>query len=494
MKNNWPFFLIFAAAVLFFWPFQFNPLNPYFSGEDAFYHVGMANFILDHGIVQKFPWLYFTTINANFVDHQLLFHLLLIPFMKLIGTVDGPKIMEIIFFALSFAMIFPILREKKLKLAWLYPILLFALMPADFYFRMSFIRVQAVSLFLMMLALYLIIKNKPVWLGIISFLFVWLYGGSVFLPVLIGIYFVSQLLSSEKISWKVLAFGIGGFVLGILINPYFPKNIGFLFDQIFKTGLGAQSYSGGEWRSYETWYWVKMCAVPILIFFGGLTVGFINGVRKSALDLTILIFSIFLLVLQWKAMRFVEYWPFWGALAGLVLGGKYVEQKIAGVLNKPRIWSITVLIAATALSFFYLFGYFDQQRTKGLADSTTNFDLKAVTEVHDYLKTNSAEGDIVFTDDWDVFPLYFYLNQKNYYLVGLDPEFMNQYNHDLFEEFAGISSGSEYRNLDRIKNDFKAKWVLVADDHRAFRFNLLQYPDLFDKVFDNSSYYLFKVK
>ena len=147
-----------------------------------------------------------------------------------------------------------------------------------------------------------------------------------------------------------------------------------------------------------------------------------------------------------------------------------------------------------AAAFFFAFGYHDKQWNQGLADSTTNFNVASAKEVHDYLITNSNAGDIVFTDDWDVFPLYFYLNQKDYYLVGLDPEFMNQYSRDVYQEFADISSGNDSHNLERIKNDFKAKWVLVASDHQQFKYNLLSNPDLFEKVFDNGEYYLFKVK
>ena len=77
--------------------------------------------------------------------------------------------------------------------------------------------------------------------------------------------------------------------------------------------------------------------------------------------------------------------------------------------------------------------------------------------------------------------------------MGLDPEFMNQYDHTLYEEFADISSGNDSSNLERIKNDFSASWVIVGSDHVQFEYNLEDQPALFSRVHKNNDYALFKV-
>lgn len=492
VKSCFPFLAIFAITFFFFSLFEFNKKMPLFSGEDSFYHVGMAKYISQNGIPQKFPTLFFTTLNEKFVDHQLLFHLTLIPFIKIFGENIGPKILNITFIALAFSFLYLIFRQKKLYLSWFYPLLLLISMPSDFYFRMAFIRVQAAALFFMTAAIFFIISKKYLWLGIFAFLFVWLYGGSIFMPGFILLYFISQLLTGEKIDWKIISFGLGGFILGLTINPYFPKNIHFLYSQIFQTGIGAKSYSGGEWHPYDSWYWFSISLTSIIIFFGGILLVLAKHIKLRSIDILLVTISIFFLILQWKSKRFVEYWPFFGALAGIFLAAKYFEEKSKIFSNSKA------HIAGGAISMsilMLLVGYkANIEITHGYNDTATPIDLVNTKSVNQYLLDNSRAGEIIFTDDWDMFPFYFYFNQKNNYIVGLDPEFMNQFDHTLYEEYAAISSGLDGNNLERIKADFKASWVLVSKDHPEFRYNLISNPELFEKSFDNSDYTLFKVK
>lgn len=463
---------------------------PLFSGEDSFYHVGMAKYISEHGIPQSFPYLRFTTINEKFVDHQLLFHLLLIPFIELFGENIGPKLMNILFVSLAFSTLFLIFRHFKLKLASLYTIAILFMMPCDFYFRMAFIRVQGVALFLITLSYYFILINKRAALLITSFLFVWLYGGAIFLPALMVILVISQAMSEERISWAIAFYGIVGFLLGIVINPYFPNNISFLYSQVFQTGMNAKPYSGGEWRPYDTWYWVTISIVPILIFFGSLFISLAKSLKVDAKKMTLVLFSFLLLFLQWKSKRFVEYWPFFAASAGVLLIGQYFENFL---VNIKRTKSIIMFSMIASILLFFIIIKTNIEITQGYTDTQTPININATREVHQYLIANSREGQIIFTDDWDVFPFYFFYNQKNHYLVGLDPEFMNLYSHTLYEEFSNISSGRDSSNLERINNDFKASWVLVGSDHPAFKNNLQLKINLFTKVFENSDYTLFKV-
>jgi len=493
-KKYLSFSAIFATVFIVFSRFEFNKRMPFFSGEDSFYHVGMAKYIFEHGIPHQFPYLFYTILNKNFVDHQLLFHLILIPFIKIFGEITGPKIMIIGFVALSFSLLYLIFKEKNLKFAGFYALAAFFVMPADFYFRMAFIRVEAAALFLMVLSFYLLSKKKYVWLGIVSLLFCWLYAGFFIIPVLVVAYLSAMLLTNQKIDYKLPLAVFVGTLLGIIINPYFPKNINFLMVQIFQTGFGAKPYSGGEWKPYDTWYWFCSSIVPIMIFFGSLLIGLIKKEKSNFKELMVVIFGFFLLALELKSKRYVEYWPFWAVMSGFILAGPYLEEKIINFKKNNGSTSkgisfLMLIILIVAASFLYG----SEQMGKGLADTQTPINMDKAKEVHDVLKKDSSSGDIVFTDDWDVFPYYFYLNQKNYYIVGLDPEFMNKYDSGLFEEFASISSGKDSTNLEKIKNDFNAKWVIVASDHPQFKMNLENNSELFKKVFSNGDFTLFQV-
>ncbi|HEY3305697.1 MAG TPA: hypothetical protein VGL70_19400 [Candidatus Binatia bacterium] len=568
---------------------QFNPNNPYLSELDSYYHVKMAELLQQHGVPQKFPWLHFTILRDNYVDHHLLFHVLLIPFTNLFGPILGAKLFQVLVVGLAFLFFYLVLKNNDVKGA--FSLSLFALftMSMDFYFRMSFIRDMALSLVFMMSGIYLILQPEskagapaakeksfaqttldrkrliPLALACVFFAFthlsilipfsvaiylgaswieylwgwrsgavfllcafyVWAYGGFMFLPIFAVTYWVAQIIMGEKIEWQISVAALLGMIAGLALNPYFPKNLGFLFHQIFRTGLGAEQYAGGEWQPYDSWFWVQTNALPIIVFFTGVVLALMKRVEQSAKTIAVFVFSLLFLVLVWKSKRFVEYSSFFMPLAGFTLIGpllraKVEEWKKGGFWKRPE----NVLYGVAAIGLFcaaFLFALvpvktenlFLGQIDRARRDTQTLFSMSALKKVHGYLLQHADPGEIVFTDDWDVFPRYFFANTKTHYIVGLDPEFMNQYAGEpyknqpgrLFLEFAQISSGSDPTNLQRIKTVFNAKWVIVGTDHQEFYQNLKKESGLFEEVFfatndprvDNypaaqeDGYYLFKV-
>lgn len=495
--------LVFIVVFGIFFALEFNPNNPYFSGYDSFYHVGMAEQIMRSGLPHKFPYLQFTTLNENFTDNHLLFHLLLIPFMKLFGEVTGPKIFIVLSVALTFSLVYLILRRLKLEWALLLTTVAFLLEPSDFYFRQAFVRDPAPSLLFLVLSILFLIDKRWITLAILGFLYGWLYtgGGFLFLIALLIIYGAVTLVLKKKFDPRLVIYPIIATALSLVINPYFPANIKSIYLQVLQTGIGAKDYVGGEWAPYDTWFWLNISYLPLAIWLGAIIIALYKKVKISRIGWTLFFFSIFLLLMQWKSKRFVEYWPFFAILSGISLAGKEVGMWL------NNLWSSFSSSSKKNFDWFYASGllvifivasyiYATSQWSRAWHDTASilDFNVEAAREAHDYLKNNSNAGDIIFTDDWDVFPLYFFLNQKDYYIVGLDPEFMNQYNPKLYREFAAISSGTDANNLDRIKTDFRAKWVIVASDHPDFHDNLTSQPSLFKQVFSNKEYTVFQVK
>jgi len=319
--------IVFAVVFSVFSALEFNSENPYFSGYDSFYHIGMAEYILENGLPHKFPYLYYTTLNEQFTDNHLLFHLMLVPFILLFGNVAGPKIFIAFSFALVFALLYIFL--SKLKFAWALPFttLAFFLEPSDFYFRQAFIRNPAPSLLFLLLALYFL-HRKRLWpLTILAFLYGWLYtgGGFLFLLALLAIYSVVSWAMKTKLNVKLVLYPAIATILSLVINPYFPENIKSIFLQVWQTGLQAKEYSGGEWYPYDTWFWLSISYIPLLIWFGAVIIALRKKLKISRIGWVVFFFSIFLLVMQWKSKRFVEYWPFFAVLSGILLTGKQIE-------------------------------------------------------------------------------------------------------------------------------------------------------------------------
>jgi hypothetical protein len=555
-------FLAIASGLMAY--IQFNPNNPYLAEFDSYYHVKMAELLQEHGVPQKFPWLHFTILRDSYVDHHLLFHVLLIPFTNLFGPILGAKLFQVLVVGLAFVLFYLVLRNNDVKGAfWLSLFALFT-MSSDFYFRMNFIRDMGLSLVFMMLGIHLIFKPAPSqagsaamkrkrlleilierkrlaplavlcaffalfqlsilipltlaiyfagsWIELLSdwrggaiFLvcafYVWAYGGFMFLPIFAVTYWIAQIMTGERAEREIPLAALAGMVAGLVLNPYFPKNLDFLFHQIFRTGLGAELYAGGEWQPYDTWFWVQINAVPIIIFFSAIVLALMKRIEQNAKAIAVFVFSLLFLVLVWKSKRFVEYSSFLMPLAGLALAGPLLHAK-AEEWKRGDFWKraenvfygVAVLVLTSVAIVFALLpskpeNHFVGQIDKARHDTQTLFSMSALKKVHGYLLQNATPGDIVFTDDWDVFPRYFFANSKTYYIVGLDPEFMNQYVGEpykqpgrLYLEYAQISSGSDPNHLERIKNNFKAKWVIVNTSHAEFYRNLKRQPALFEEV------------
>lgn len=534
--------------------------------NDSFYHAKMGEMIGTHGIVQTFPWLFFTSLHEQFVDHHLLFHILLWPFVQLGNAVHalgltelqglffGPKLLIVLSITGLFVLGYKILRDEGIRFPWVWLLLLFCV-PYDFLFRMHMIRVQSISLLVMLGGLLALWNKKYLLLGILCFLYVWLYGGFFFLPIFVTIYVAVRYLQEKELDLTPIYWSFGGMILGFVLNPYFPKNLHFLYRQIFETGLGAELNVGGEWRPYDTWYIFQMGIVTFALQGIAVVWSLLKGFKQNARSITLFVISLFFLLLMWKSKRFVEYWPFFAVLSSAFLVKDYVQVMyvnrvrtfsvfmtaftgflLYGFLSAraalpesllflqdrvQRPWVIfllTILVFCTLLAWVYSYMTVSQQKPPrekvvheiALGLLLALLPIYAMWNMHYVIRDtrpNTAyldgaeevmrciaetgraqEGDIVFTDDWDIFPMLFFHNNTTNYIVGLDPIFMQAWNPSLYQEFANITMGQDGENLyEKIGGDFSARFVVADRDHSGLRNNIEATPG-FTKICENATF------
>jgi hypothetical protein len=88
----------------------------------------------------------------------------------------------------------------------------------------------------------------------------------------------------------------------------------------------------------------------------------------------------------------------------------------------------------------------------------------------------------------------FYHNDKNYYIVGLDPTFMYNYDKNLYNLFADITMAKKSNNLyQEIKNNFHASYFIVDEDRLQLAKNL-QNDGNFTKVYEDTDGSVYKLK
>ncbi|MGE0479544.1 MAG: NPCBM/NEW2 domain-containing protein [Phycisphaerae bacterium] len=132
------------------------------------------------------------------------------------------------------------------------------------------------------------------------------------------------------------------------------------------------------------------------------------------------------------------------------------------------------------------------------------YDLREIRDVSSFLQEHSQPGDIIFTDDWDIFPVLFYHNRHNHYIVGLDPKFTHQRDPELWDRYVKVSRGEVPSTirvasnakpavqktvaLADIRDHFKARYVICDRDHRRLADRLANAPDFADFVYPGDSY------
>ncbi|MBD0326708.1 MAG: hypothetical protein ICV68_09765, partial [Pyrinomonadaceae bacterium] len=183
---------------------------------------------------------------------------------------------------------------------------------APFLYRLNMAKAPPVAIIFMVIGIYLLFEKKYIWLAPLTFLFVWTYSLFVTLLAAALVWTCVIAWSERRFEWRPFVWTwLVGFPLGIIVNPYFPKNIRLLIEHIVmkaKTGNFSTAV-GQEWYPYDSWYLLGSC----FIAFVAMVVGYVaySGLerKRAARPLFFLIFSTLLMILSFRYRRFVEYWP-----------------------------------------------------------------------------------------------------------------------------------------------------------------------------------------
>ncbi len=518
--------VVFLISLIIFSYLQFYPgIND----PDAFYHVKIAQLMSQRGLITDFPWMQFSTWKDGFVDHHFLYHVLLIPFVSFLPPLIGGKIFQIILCSLAVLAFYWMLKKLKIKAAFWFTLVLF--LAPSLLFRVSLVKAQPLSLIILFIGLHFIFNKKHFSLFLTSLIYVLSYGGWILLPIFSVLYALvaafdqalqslPQLpksywragwqlllrslknLFSSKLFWPLAAFS--GAAAGLIINPFFPQNINFYWVHIFKIGLiNYQKYVGvgGEWYPLNFSDLAYHALIPLLLatIGAGLLLFYFRSSRTPAKFF--LLSSFLLLLLTLKSQRNIEYLiPFLVASAAGSLNLFWENQQaqncllqLAGKLKKlfPEAWvkKTAWSLAIVMLLCLGIFCLVDAK--KRLTDTSFSFDY--LGGASRYLASHSQPRDLVLNSNWSYFPMLFYHNDKNYYVIGLDPTFMYLYDKNLQKKMIDITLGKRYEEAyGIIKNELRAKYVQVEAKNTLFK-SILDNNFKFKKVYEDGEGAIYEV-
>jgi hypothetical protein len=431
--------------------------SPNLAGNDGYFHIKFAQVIREQGIRPDYPWLPLTILNpAEYFDHHFLYHILLVPF-SFGDLLWGGKWSATIFASLAFLMGWILLRGQGVPYASLWALAFFAVSEA-FLFRLSMIRVQALSLFMLLLVLHLALKKKHRWLLPVAFIYTWLYDAFPIMLAMLLIYTLVVWAFERRLYVAPLLYAVSGVLLGLLINPYIPNNLIFIYRHYLPKIVditGDTIYVGQEWYPYQTWSLVKNSGPALFAFgMGALALG-LNNRRMESSTAVLFFMAIFFGALLLKSRRFIEYFPAFSLL-------------FCAAAWKPlfREWSAQSRIPALVLAVLVIpAGVYNIQQTQlNIFNGNPATEFQAVSE---WLIQNSPPESRVFQTDWDDFSRIFFHNTHNTYTIGLDPTYMYLYDPELYLTWRDTTQG--WGNIGRvIKEEFGASYAITDREHYGF--------------------------
>jgi hypothetical protein len=468
-----PVELVMAFALIFAVMSMIEFGGPAILDNDGFYHMRWSRTLREQfPRLPRFQSLPLTTLNQNdYVDHHYLFHVLLMPFTFGEDMQMGAKWAAVTFSSLGILSLFGLLLAFDVRYRWLWlaPVIAAS---EPFLYRMSMTRAPALSLGMLGLGAYLILKRKYAWLGLLSFAFVWYYSLFPLIFIFTALYAVAVYLAERRIEWRAPLWSLAGILAGLVVNPYFPKNWRLLYEHVLMKATAGSGYAvdvGVEWYPYDAWDLLRLSGLAFVIFFAGLAA---FEYRRRARDLKPLFFlfvSLVLLLMMFKSRRFVEYWPPFAVIfAAFTISPRLVEFDRAWFTRKRERATAAIAAAIAAV----LIG-----ATMIVTVGQARADMKAEPDPHDYkgasqwIAANVPAGAMIFNTDWDDFPMLYYYNPNNPYIVGLDPTYLYDRDPELWKLYARITLGDEDDPAPLIRERFGAEYVFTDNQHPDFMDN-----------------------
>lgn len=447
-------------------------------GTDGYYHIRLAQIMSSQGLKPEFTWLPLTILNqAEFYDHHFLYHVALIPF-TFFDLALGAKWASVIFPSLAFLGFWWVLQRQKVPYAALWALGLLVISEA-FLYRMSMVRAQSLSLLVLVLGLHWMFTGRYRWLAPLGFFYVWLYNAFPLLLALAGIYTAAKWLTEGKLVWQPVFYSGLGIGLGLLINPYFPENITFIYRHLLPKLTDATSIQvGNEWFPYRTGTLLGNSLLSLAAFASGALALGLSKNRMSAVTATAFLTTVLFAVMLFQSRRFIEYYPpfalmfaafAWSDLLKPQAAGEAgarlvqdIERKIPLFKRARQSWLKPAALSAVLLVGLWITlpGAQESVRDSSPADR--------YAEAATWLAANSPEGARVFQTDWDDFTRLFYYNTHNTYLVGLDPTYLQLYDSILYDLWVEITNGEVENPSKDIREVFEAQYVFSDLNHGDF--------------------------
>jgi hypothetical protein len=482
-----PAFLFATIATAFFFHFGYHNI----ADPDSLYHLRHAWLYRTGSLfTSAFPWTQYSVIRTDGSDLWYGFHLLLIPFTygDMILGLRLAGVFLTLLLLLSFAWI---AVRHRLSQPFFWPFLLFFGIPnALFLFVM--VRPHMLSLIGGLLLLSFLIRGSwPMILAssfaITFFHLSYFWFGPTIVVAVAAVRFAESVLARREnptapryaTPWKLVVVVVTGSLLGLLARPAPVAAARLAYVQIVQLALvklGSFPLTfGTELRRLPIRDLLQSSTLFLIMWLAALVL-FVKTLRvrdaraepdgeETLLWASGALSTLFFVLSLGMAIRFFVVWVVFGTL---FMGLLYSRLPAASLIRRKG-----PIVLPLLFLFMIPFALW-RHRLNETYVATPPGELRGVSE---WLVTHTAPRDIVFDAHWDDFAPLFFRNQRDYYVGGMDPIFEYAYSPRLYWEtyYVSLDAVSD-STCDRfpcsreglvdtyqaLRNDFKARYVLVA--------------------------------
>lgn len=493
-------------------------ISPNIPDLDSFFYMGKAHLIREVGLADSaFPWMQFSVIKETGSSLWFGFGLFLIPFSYLANAAIGIKLAGILLTSFALFSCFWVAHRHKLKWPLFWPFLMLFSAP-NVTSQLLMTRPQTATMGLAVLLLSFLIEGKFWQVFLTTFFLVWVHMNFAWMPLAIGgLILIARLILEKRIEVSKNLALVAGVALGWLTRPNPLGAAKLFYIQVIKQVLekqgglpllfGAENFPLSVNILFSNF-------LPILLIWAGalsLVTWFIwrgsweyeDAKRKLLIISSTALSFVFFVLSITVARRTYDFWIAFGILLVAAAFTSLFKDSSTKKLAGLKEWAAGIL--TTAFIFLVLFSGI--KTINGLKNSSYPPDYeKAPAE---WLTKNTRPGDIIFNLHWPHFSPLFLWDRKNYYINGLDPIFQYDYDPSLYWKFHYLSANlttdqacgkieckrSDMKDTyDVLKQDFGAKYILIAKNFNSSLEQFLAGNQNFEKVFEAVNDVVYRIK
>ncbi len=423
-------------------------------GSDGFFHIAQAGRVW----TGTMPWMPLSVFADGWVDHQLLFHVLLAPLAWALPGVTAAKVGAVLLGALGLTGIFVILRRQGAPLP-----LLFALLPVatswHFLVRLEMPRAQGLSLALMAGCVLALMEGRTRLLFVLAWLYAWTYQVALLvLPIAILHALVSRLplgVERPRRAWSGPLAAAAGLGAGFVVHPQSPRTLRFLWQHVVLKVLNREGLPvGSEWQTGGLGPLIAMGGGGIaLLLVAALLLG-----RRADRTLPPSRGTVFAFLLALSATvgalvssKFIEYSIPLSALA-LGLSVRDARRHRTRIPGGP-----TAGFAVAVLCGLLWSGV--QSRAAILTQEPHPHRLAPAMA---WAAEHVPAGARIYHFSWNDWPELVFHGPAWEYIVGLDPHFLSLADPALWDLYDKIASGWGTNPSKPIAERFGARWAILV--------------------------------